>query len=242
MQAIAMARGAARLTQLAVRHPPSALMVARVIREHLSYLDVNALADLADATLDAEQGQQPGELLEAGCALGGSALVMAAAKRRSRPLRVFDVFGMIPPPSDKDGPDVQARYQLILEGQSSGIGGDRYYGYQPELLQRVTQTFVEHGLPITSNAVQLVPGLFQDTLPREQSEIAVAHLDGDWYESVAVCLRTIAPRLVSGGRIVVDDYDAWSGCRRAVDEFLADPAGPRLVIERRARVHLVRVA
>jgi hypothetical protein len=54
------------------------------------------------------------------------------------------------------------------------------------------------------------------------------------------CLRRIAPQLVPGGRFVIDDYYSYSGCRQAVDRFLAD--SPRLYRrERRSRLHLVRV-
>ena len=36
------------------------------------------------------------------------------------------------------------------------------------------------------------------------------------------CLERIAPRLATGGLLIIDDYDAWSGCRRAVDEYFAE--------------------
>ena len=52
------------------------------------------------------------------------------------------------------------------------------------------------------------------------------------------CLSRIAPLLVPGGRIVLDDYYAWSGCRAAVDEYFADRGGFRF--EQRARLHVVR--
>jgi hypothetical protein len=44
---------------------------------------------------------------------------------------------------------------------------------------------------------------------------------------------------VVGGRIVIDDYFMWSGCREAVDEYFADRPGFR--VERRAKVHIVRL-
>jgi hypothetical protein len=227
------------LASLARRNPRAALTTVRVIRERLTYLDPNALAELAGAVLDVERNRVPGTLVEAGCALGGSALVIAAAKNRNRPFALFDTFGLIPPPSNKDAADVHRRYETITRGEATGIGGDVYYGYQPNLQQRVTNTFARYRLPLASHAVRLVPGLFQDTLPRETDQVALAHVDGDWYESVAVCLQAITPRLTVGGRIVVDDYDAWSGCRVAVDEFLTTEAGSRLRRERRSRLHLV---
>ena len=68
--------------------------------------------------------------------------------------------------------------------------------------------------------------------------MALAHVDGDWYDSTTACLSRLAPRIVPGGRIVVDDYFAWSGCRTAVDEFVA--GHPEFRAEMRAKVHLVR--
>jgi hypothetical protein len=71
-----------------------------------------------------------------------------------------------------------------------------------------------------------------------EEPVALAHLDGDWYESTRTCLTRIAPRLVPGGRIVLDDYDKWSGCRAAVDEYFAGRDGFRF--ERRSRLHVIR--
>ena len=42
-----------------------------------------------------------------------------------------------------------------------------------------------------------------------------------------------------GGVLVIDDYDSWSGCRRAVDEYFADKKD-RFEWVTRARLHLVR--
>ena len=38
---------------------------------------------------------------------------------------------------------------------------------------------------------------------------------------------------------MLDDYWAWSGCRAAVDDYTTDK--PDLRVERRAKVHIVRV-
>jgi predicted O-methyltransferase YrrM len=72
-----------------------------------------------------------------------------------------------------------------------------------------------------------------------KDHIALAHIDGDWYESVKTCLERIEPHLVSGGVLVIDDYDAWSGCRTAVDEYFSDKKNLYQYI-RKARLHLVR--
>ncbi len=66
-------------------------------------------------------------------------------------------------------------------------------------------------------------GWFQDTLPiADTPEIAVLRLDGDWYASTRVSLKHLYDRVVPGGFVIIDDYGCYDGCRKAVDEFLAD--------------------
>ncbi|MCF4122240.1 TylF/MycF family methyltransferase [Antribacter sp. KLBMP9083] len=218
--------------------PAGVMLIERVRRNRLTYLPRIALLNLRERMHQLERDSVPGSVIEAGCALGGSAIVLAASKAKSRRMTVHDVFGTIPPPSDNDGDDVKSRYQIILDGQSEGIGGDVYYGYRSDLKAQVAASFADLGVPTWRNNVTLVQGLFEDTVDPE-GPVALAHLDGDWYESVKVCLERIWPKVSVGGAVVVDDYDAWSGCRRAVDEFLGRQDDVR--VERAARPHLVKV-
>jgi hypothetical protein len=213
--------------------------IAQARKEHLTYLKAEHLRALAAAVLDAERAQLPGVIVEAGTARGGSAIVMAAAKAPGRPMKVYDVFGMIPPPGEQDGPDVHERYARIAAGEARGVGGDTYYGYRDDLYQEVTDSFARLGVPVAEHNVELVQGLFEDTIELDEP-VAFAHLDGDWYESTMTCLTRIAPLLVPGARIVLDDYYMWSGCRRAVDEYFDGRDGFRK--EQRARLHVVREA
>ena len=54
------------------------------------------------------------------------------------------------------------------------------------------------------------------------------HVDCDFYEPVVLTLETWYPKLSPGGFVQIDDYDAFSGCRQATDEFLADHPETRL--------------
>ncbi|HEX8390930.1 MAG TPA: TylF/MycF/NovP-related O-methyltransferase [Longimicrobium sp.] len=230
---VARVAGRAKRALLAWRAPA----VARAVRaEGLTYLDLAALTELHGAV--AGRAHVPGDLVEVGCALGGSALVMALARASNRPLYVYDVFGMPPPPSEGDGPDVHARYAAIAGGLSEGIGGGVYYGYVNGLLERVRETFRRYGVDPERTGVAFVPGMAQDTLP-EHGPVAVAHVDCDRYESVRVCLERIAPRLSPGGVMIIDDYDSKSGCRKAVDEYFAARPG-EFRLERRSRLHVLR--
>jgi hypothetical protein len=212
-------------------------VIAGVRAANLTYLREPFLLDLVKAVREADAEHRPGIFVECGTALGGSAIVIAAAKAAGRELRLYDAFGMIPPPTEEDGERVRERYQDIASGRSKGIGGDTYHGYRKDLLGEVITSFERFGLPVERSGVRLVKGFFADVLDVD-APVALAHLDGDWYESTMVCLRRIVPQLVPGGRLIIDDYDFWEGCRKAVDEYFDGRAGFRF--ERWHRQHIVK--
>ncbi len=164
----------------------------RVVQDQLTYLDAHALRLLERQARDVESRGVEGCFLETGCALGGSSIVIASSKSPTRDFYVYDTFGMIPPPTEKDGADVHARYREIVAGQSEGIGGSTYYGYRKDLLDQVRASFVRYGLPPGENRVHFVQGLYGDTL-EPPGAVAFAHIDCDWYDSVMVCLERVAP-------------------------------------------------
>jgi len=188
--------------------------------QKLTYLSRQALSDLYEAVQRLEQQNLRGLIIEAGVALGGSAIILAKSKAPARPLHLYDVFAMIPPPSENDGPDAHARYAEIAGGRSTGIKGDPYYGYEGGLLAKVKRNFAQFDIDLGQAHMHIWPGLFEDTLRIDQP-VALAHIDCDWYQSVMLCLERITPYLIPGGVLVIDDYRDWSGCKRAVDEYFA---------------------
>ena len=206
-----------------------------VRRKNLTYLGPeksDSLFDCVEAVLTTDT---PGDFVEFGVALGGSGICLASSLDGARGYVGFDVFSMIPPPSAIDGEDVNARYKTIAAGKSPGIGGDQYYGYVENLYDIVTANFLSFGLG--DQKVSLVKGLFQDTLPLHGAiKIAIAHVDCDWYEPVLYCLNYAWPRLSQGGFIVLDDYNDWSGCRKATNAFVSSNKDAKVV---RYRPHAV---
>jgi asparagine synthase (glutamine-hydrolysing) len=215
-------------------------VISSVDKQGLSYLGQDALKDLSRAVLTIEEMRLPGSIIETGCALGGSAIVMAASKKQSRPLLIYDVFGMIPPPSNKDGVDVHKRYAEIASGHSAGLHGKPYYGYMLQLLDQVKNTFSANGFDTESNHISLIKGLYRDTLAVD-FPVALAHIDCDWYESVNLCLERIAPKVSVGGIMVIDDYYHYSGCKAATDEFLSTDIGKLFRMKKKSRLHLYRI-
>jgi hypothetical protein len=120
-------------------------------------------------------------------------------------LYLFDTFDGLPAPSAQD-PDYENAVKWT--GQCRGTLAD------------VQLLFSD--LRVSTQRVKFIQGLFQDTLPNTNiGPIAVAHLDGDWYESTLTCLTAVWPQLSVGGILQLDDYGTWQGCRTATDEYFA---------------------
>jgi len=215
-------------------------VIEKVRSENLTYLEPVALRELADAVLQIESDNLPGVFIEAGCALGGSAIIIASGKSQKRDFYLYDVFGMIPPPSINDGPDIHDRYAQIKEGVSKGINGDAYYGYQSDLYEKVKNNLAHFGFVLDADNIHLMKGLYEDTL-KINSSVAFAHIDCDWHDSVMVCLQRIGPFLARNGVLVIDDYYAWSGCRAAVDEYFSDKKD-QFLFEEKSRLHIRKLS
>lgn len=203
---------------------PDRDLISRLRARNLTYLSDQKLVSLVDTCRSIEQANLPGIFLEAGCALGGSTILIATLKRPDRPFFVYDVFGMIPPPTAQDTSDVHTRYRKIVGGEAKGLGGDTYYGYQEDLYGTVQGNLRSFDIDAERQSVCLVKGLVQDTMSIDQP-VAFAHIDVDWYDPVKTCLERVIPRLVMGGSVILDDYHDWGGCRKATDEILAGKAG-----------------
>lgn len=201
-------------------------------------LGLPALLELQEAVARIEERVVPGIIIEAGVARGGSAIVLAAARRTPRPIYLYDTFEGLPAPGEADGLAAHQRYRAIRSGQAEGRRRQPYYGYDKDLQQSVERALAHFGLSPTKSHIHFVRGLYRDTL-YPPAAVALAHLDCDWYDSVKTCLERITPFLSPGGALIVDDYDYWSGCRRAVDEFFADRRD-RFLFIRRSRLHIIR--
>jgi hypothetical protein len=164
------------------------------------------LRSLYDAVRHVVSNGIEGDIVECGTARGGSAALMGLTLKSlgdPRKMWLFDTFEGLPPPSSED-PDSE-----IAELYVGGFRGG--YDEVQDLLGRLD----------ILEGVQMVRGLFQDTLPTaEVGAISVLHLDGDWYDSVLVCLEQLYDRVSPGGIIQFDDYGHWEGARKAVDQFL----------------------
>lgn len=123
--------------------------------------------------------------------------------------------------------------QTVIDLEYEGLDGDilavgRGCGGAAVVLaeaKRRSRTFIAHELngdePVLSGG-----------------PLALAHLGPGSAGSMGVLLERLAPRLASGGRLIIDEYRTRQECRRAVDDYFRGKKGYRLV--RKSRLHIIR--
>ena len=132
----------------------------------------------------------------------------------TRPVHLFDAWQGLPEATEKDGE-----------------GGKQWSGDVVGSLARVRSVMLK--LKIPPDRIILHKGWFSDTFPHAGIDtVALAHIDADFYEPVRLSIETWYPKLSVGGFMQFDDYTAFIGCKRAVDEFLdATPSAKLLNID-----------
>jgi len=157
-----------------------------------------------------------GEIVECGVFKGASlfrwikfrALLENAYSRR---IVAFDTFAAFP--EANYGGDVQKRAQFVKAAGGESIS-------VPEL----TVLLERQGL---YENIDLVEGDVGETVPayvenHPELKIALLNIDVDLLEPTRVCLERFYPYLVRGGVLVLDDYGAFAGANKAIDDFFKD--------------------
>jgi O-methyltransferase len=202
----------------------------RKIRPY-TMLSRQRLISLYQQVFFCEQHKIPGCFIECGVWKGGAVALMALANIKNsttpRIIHLFDIFQEIcEPDASVDGERAVNEVKKWANGGSSGklepIQGvyDLFGG--PGSLEE-NRELLEKNIGYNPMFLHYHKGWFQETLPRDIDgigEIAILRLDGDWYASTKICLEYLYDKVVAGGFIIIDDYGAYEGCRKAVDEFL----------------------
>jgi hypothetical protein len=207
--------------------------IARVFPNTM--LSMPRLFDLFDAVKQINREGLKGNLVECGVWNGGAVGLMALANRRfpgpRRKLHLFDSFEGLPQPTEVDE-DVYSYYNCKTKSQPAVGEGPSPTGDCVGLSQPEVARFLIERLGVARDEVEFHVGWFQDTVPAAKctiGDIALLRLDGDWYESTRVCICNLFDSVVSGGFVIVDDYGAFEGCRKAIDEFfVARQIAPKL--------------
>jgi O-methyltransferase len=173
----------------------------------------------------------PGVYVECGVAAGAQVIAMAYGAP-NKTIYAFDSFQGIPLPSCMD--DQYPGIRMISDEERRLLPGPG-----EQLLETTGATsvsledFKNHCLisGVGTRNIKPVRGWFEETVINfSREKIAILRLDGDLYNSTAVCLKHLYPKVIDGGMVIIDDYQL-RGCRMAVQDFLEDhPQIPALTI------------
>ena len=126
----------------------------------------------------------PGQFVECGVAAGGSLMLMGLVakkySKRARKIYGFDTFTGISDPTEEDAAQGVA-------ADKTGWGGGTCAAPESFVQKHCDQLGLNEWVVLKS-------GLFEDTLPIENSaigEIAFLHMDGDWYSSTKAILDNL---------------------------------------------------
>lgn len=167
------------------------------------------------------RNQIPGDIVECGVWSGGSMLLAAYALEHfgdtSRRIFLYDTFTGMPRPDPID-----ARWDgvpALPTWEHHQRNGSRWcYGGAQHHVRRVVTS---SGYP-EDNFV-FVEGMVEDTLPAIRPEtISLLRLDTDLYRSTYHELVHLYPRVAPGGILIIDDYGAFQGAKRATDQFIEE--------------------
>lgn len=153
-----------------------------------------------------------GDFVECGVLQGGASIFLRALQvaygEESRRTWVCDSFTGPPPPTDDADRELAAGFNEAAEPWLAAT------------VQSVRDNFRMYDL--LSDHVRFVEGLFAESLPHAPIErIAILRLDVGLYDATTDVLEHLYDKVSPGGFLVIDDYNVYEPCRRAVDDFRA---------------------
>jgi len=155
-----------------------------------------------------------GAIVECGTWRGGMACAMMALGGADRSYHFFDSFEGLPEVTDP-GIDGESALQYQVETDSPFYYNNCSADYD-EFIDLI------HKQKVPVNQISVYKGWFNNTVKTYTGgAISVLRLDGDWYESTMTCLEALYPLVSFGGAVIIDDYEAWDGCTRAVHDYLS---------------------
>lgn len=196
----------------------SARIINLVLEETMT--SPERLNSLISASKYISQNNIEGAIVACGVWRGGSMMAVAYTllelSLTNRDLYLFDTYGGMPSPSDKDVIFFDVCTDKLLNSVDESQRED-YACYAS--LEDVKRNLYSTGYP--KQKLHFLPGKVENTIPQQAPEkIALLRLDTDWHESTRHELEHLFPRLAVGEVIIIDDYGYWKGCKEATDEYI----------------------
>lgn len=154
-----------------------------------------------------------GDFVECGVHLGGSVMMMEHAlllgdTEADRRIFALDTFtGFV---RRTEGLDVD-----IETGADACIPSDGLDDYATASIENMKSVGFDNLVIVRGDVLDTIPTL-------DTKAISLLRLDTDTFDTTKFELEQLYDRVVPGGVVIVDDYGYTFGCKRAVDDFVAD--------------------
>ncbi|MHA7842814.1 MAG: TylF/MycF/NovP-related O-methyltransferase [Winogradskyella sp.] len=130
----------------------------------------------------------------------------------SRKIIGFDVFGDFPEANFED--DKLRRDAFVKETK-----GGKSISYD-ELIELLEKQNLRKNVDIIEGDILKTLDVYLQNNP--QLKISLLHIDVDLYEPTKYILESLYSKVTKGGIIILDDYGAFAGTNKAVDDFFKD--------------------
>lgn len=159
-----------------------------------------------------------GDLIEAGVWRGGATIFMRAVLKAhgitDRTVWVANSFEGLPALTKEA---TTYKDDCSVDVATLNNGGPMRLGLAVSL-ERVKENFAKFDL--LDDQVRFLKGWFRDTLSTAPiKKLSILRLDADIYQSTMDVLNALYSKVSIGGYVIVDDYNSWPHCKRAVDDF-----------------------
>lgn len=156
-----------------------------------------------------------GDIVECGVYKGGSMMAVAMLLKRlsvsDRRIWLYDTYSGM----SESNPEYDWNY-----GTGDVVRGAVWEQMVKNTFAALDEVKANMGSTGYEGPIRYVVGKVEDTIPGEIPErIALLRLDTDFYESTKHELEQLYPRLVPSGVLIIDDYNALYGARKATDDY-----------------------
>jgi hypothetical protein len=207
-----------------MRHLPESFTVQdKYILDYISQHNLSMTSELNLITTflcmdHLVKNEIPGDFVECGTWRGGHGIIAAHVLKKYRANKkviLIDTFSGMTESGDQDffwdGQAAKLKLNQLDEGNTIGqFLVDSYDELKKHLIN----------LDLNQNVLIIQGDVRQVLKEYEFESISFLRLDTDFYDSTKMELEILYPKVSSGGFTLIDDYDAWSGSKKATDEYM----------------------
>ncbi|MCC5789672.1 MAG: class I SAM-dependent methyltransferase [Opitutales bacterium] len=199
---------------------PSLMTQAHDLR-HQGYTlqPVPRLVKNAAFVLEMDQRQIPGDIVEIGLGKGGGLVFLQLANRACgtehlRKTYGIDSFDAMPALTEPDIENIKYGHLDPRKWEGVNVSSSK------DAVQALASEYEiqDHELIIVEGTVEAR----LEEMAKSISHVAVLRLDVDWYQATLHSLRILYPKLSDGGVCIIDDYGAFGGCRKAIQDYFSE--------------------